>query len=114
MKIGDTIPLDGPVDRAELRRAKLRRGNIARLAARGNNNAGIHTARRIIAEQQDQLHRATDPYELAATFLRRRGYIVYDRAIVLGRPNKGVQVGRQVMKDQAAVIAYAAGLGFSA
>ncbi len=112
MKVGDIIHC-GPVDRDALAHAMRLRGLTARVVASGCQNARSRLARKIQGEMADAKHRSLDPYELAATFLRRRGYVVYDRG-VLEKPQPGFQVGRKVVDDRAGVIAYAVSLGHEA
>ena len=114
MKIGDKTPWPKgvPLNREAIRSAIARRGSIAQAAKRSDNNQRVNKAKKIVRELDEKAARADDPIEAAKAFLRRRGYRVFDRAVVLGKPLKGIQVGRLVLADDAAVIAYAAELGW--
>lgn len=53
----------------------------------------------IQAERDAVTHRATDPFEIAKTFLNRRGFIVYSHSII--QPDsKLIVVGRQLMSRE--------------
>lgn len=118
LKIGDIVPLPEGVtiDRAALGYLKARKTRaatmMAKVAGKAATNQLIARARIVEAGNAETVQRLADPYEQAATFLRRKGYTVYAKS-VLKPPRKGIVVGRLTMPDRKAVMAYAASLGFT-
>lgn len=123
MKVGDVVPLDGPVDRDALRKAKLRRGAVARIAERKNNNAGTNTARRIVSDKQEQERRLGDPFERARLYLGKLGIPVFSAAVynenfsertaVMLIAKSEWVIDRQRVPDREAVIAFARAQGWA-
>ena len=72
------------------------------------------TKERMVAQARaDAEHRATDPVELAKTFLRRWGYVVFAQAVLKGGARGVTVVDRQVLDDKD-VLAFARRKGFEA
>lgn len=113
LKVGDTVEGMGPVDRQQLQIARMRRTRMANLDLDNpSGRAGDKVGMKILREASAKKQRESNAIEQAATFLRRKGYPVYDRGIVHGPPHKGYQVGREVFADGAAMMAHATRLGW--
>lgn len=96
LKIGDVVPMPGPVDRDAVTRVMIRRGLMQRNADHGKINLLVNQARKILDGAAANDARAADAVEQAKRHLRRRGYNVFS-GTVLGHPPDMIVVGHKLL-----------------
>lgn len=113
-KIGDVQALPPGFDIQAARSAIARRGFTQRLAGSSAVNHGTRTARVILADMGERRRRENDPVEQAASYLRKRGYVVFNQGIIDRASGVGYVVGRRRFNTPAEMMAYARARGWGA
>lgn len=111
LKIGDVVPLPGPIDMGALRAARVRRGQLARADSSDATNFQVNRARLILDGMREREERFADPVEQAKAHLRRRGLNVYC-GTVAGHPEGTFVVGTK-LRSTASMMALAVRLGWN-
>lgn len=112
LKIGDVLPFPGECDREAARHARRRTGLTERMARSRSNNQRAKLARLILAELDQRRQREADPVEQAASYLRKRGFVVFNQGAIDCKTGTGYIVGRHRFASSAELIAYAEARGW--
>lgn len=105
-QIGDVAPVPADADLNLAQILQNKRGLLARRAKAVSRNQHFAAARNIVASLAENERRRTDPFEMAKTFLRHRGFTPVCKV------DAQYLVGRHRFVSEAEVMEFAKGRGW--